>query len=93
MKRTLEQHAFARGYGAALHHILGLEHQHWPAEGKPSIEKLMAQIRNCFAQKHQIAAVGNSLLAQDDKPCCMGYFCDACGECLECKMCKCERGK
>lgn len=60
MRRTQKQIAFARGYAAALHHILGLEHQHWPAEGKPSVQKLMAQVRNCFAQKHQILAVCNS---------------------------------
>lgn len=93
MRCALEKRSFARGYGAALHHILGLEHQHWPAEGKPSVDKLMAQIRNCFAQKRQIAAVGYLILDQEKKPCCMGDFCDACGECLECKMCKCEESK
>lgn len=60
MKRTPKQIAFARGYAAALHHVLGLEDQHWPPEGKPSVQKLMAQVRNCFAQKHQILAVSNS---------------------------------
>lgn len=62
MRRTPKQIEFARGYAAALHHVLGLEHQHWPKGAKPSVQKLMAQVRNCFAQKHQILAVSNSKL-------------------------------
>lgn len=56
-KRTLEERQFARGYGAALKHVQGLKHQHWPAEALPSIGKLMAQIQNCLAPKKKISAV------------------------------------
>lgn len=56
-KRTPEERAFARGYGAALKHVKGFQHQYWPDEAKPSIDKLMAQIQNCLEPKKHIAEV------------------------------------
>lgn len=46
---------FAEGYRAALQDVIGFSVQYWPSEAKPSITKLVAQVKNCLYPARNIA--------------------------------------
>lgn len=52
---------FERGYRAALRHVIAMRVQYWPDEAQPSIDKFIAQIRNCIRRK------ASSAKLQEDK--------------------------